>query len=75
MLDPDLVHGSVTPGEALAPVFRVEEPLSGLQARFCDQARAYRDAGRTAGTRRVYESAFALFRTWCQQHQASPFAR
>jgi integrase len=48
------------------------EPLAALQARFGNQARAYRDAGRSAGTRRVYESAFALFKTWCGQHQASP---
>jgi integrase len=48
------------------------EPLSVLQARFGEQARAYRDAGRTEGTRRVYASAFALFKAWCGQHAASP---
>jgi integrase len=61
-----------TSREALGAISRVEPPLLALKARFGDQARAYRDAGRSAGTRRVYESAFALFKTWCVQQKASP---
>src|SRR6266852_6240918 len=57
--------------EALEPLGE-PEPLNVLQARFGERARAYRDAGRAEGTRRVYESAFALFSAWCQQHQANP---
>jgi integrase len=69
MLLADSADGSPPNPGALKPV---AEPLSALQARFGDQARAYRDAGRTEGTRRVYESAFALFKVWCGQHAASP---
>jgi len=73
----DLGDVSDTPADpsadALEAVSHVEPPaLEALQARFGDQARAYRDAGRAQGTRRVYESAFALFNAWCQQHQACP---
>ena len=57
--------------DALERLFQVET-LETLQSRFGEQARAYRDAGRSAGTRRVYESAFALFRAWCVKQQASP---
>jgi integrase len=67
----DLGAASDASADALEPVFQVE-PLETLQARFGDQARAYRDAGRSPGTRRVYESAFALFKAWCTQHQACP---
>src|SRR6266852_4577203 len=63
--------GSDAPAYAFKPVSEVE-PLEALQAHFGDQARAYRDAGRSAGTRRVYASAFALFEAWWHQHQASP---
>jgi hypothetical protein len=52
------------PGNAVVPVTQVEPPAT-LRARFGEQARAYRDAGRSAGTRRVYESAFSLFKAWC----------
>jgi len=72
MVAPELRDGSATSDDVLGPISQVEEPLSALQARFGDQARAYRQAGRTAGTRRVYESAFALFKEWCARHQASP---
>src|SRR5579864_9121355 len=57
--------------DALEPIFQVER-LETLQSRFGEQARAYRDAGRSAGTRRVYESAFSLFKAWCANQQASP---
>jgi integrase len=63
-----LSHPSASAGVPVSPV----EPLDVLQARYGDQARAYRDAGRSAGTRRVYESAFALFKAWCVNQQASP---
>jgi integrase len=72
MLVGELRDDSATSGEALTPVFQVEEPLSALQARFGDQARAYRETGRTAGTRRVYESAFTRFKAWCVAHEACP---
>jgi integrase len=72
MLVSELRNGSTPSADVLEPIFEVEEPLSALQARFGDQARAYRDAGRTAGTRRVYESAFALFKAWCTEHEACP---
>jgi integrase len=62
---------SDTSAHALEPLFQVET-LETLQSRFGEQARAYRDAGRSAGTRRVYESAFSLFKAWCVKQQASP---
>jgi integrase len=75
MADDDLSGTSVdvsgTSAYALDPIFQVET-LETLQARFGEQARTYRDAGRSAGTRRVYESAFALFKAWCLKQQASP---
>jgi integrase len=64
-----LADGSGPLAEALEGV---AEPLAELQAQFGEQARAYRDAGRTAGTRRAYDAAFALFRAWCGSHQAEP---
>jgi len=71
MLVSDLDDASDASADGLEPLVQVE-PLEALQARFGNKARAYRDAGRSQGTRRVYQSAFALFRTWCEQHQASP---
>jgi integrase len=69
MLVADSVDGSAPSLDALEPPVQPEPPSS-LHARFGDQARAYQEAGRAEGTRRVYASAFALFKAWCAQHQA-----